>query len=395
MKCSPILISVKARTYVVFTMALLFLTVSGVSKANAKEAKDMFAVCAACHTVGNGKLIGPDLKGINERRDEAWLIEFIQNSQKVIQSGDEIAVALFEEYNKIPMPPNDFSGEEVKSLLKYIDFLGEEKLASADAEADHGVADSHAEEIHALDSAHSEKDNSRNFLALVLIAVAVIVLVILDILFVKIIKYRALHILVLLGAMTLIGGIAVIEAQGLGRQQFYSPDQPIAFSHKVHAGQNEIDCRYCHTSVEKSRHAGIPSVQLCMNCHTVVKEGATTGKGEIAKIYDAFNQGKAIEWIKVHNVPDHVYFNHSQHVKIGKLDCKECHGDVENMDRITQVETLGMGWCIECHRETEVQFTDNDFYKNYTELHEELNAGKRSKVTVSDVGGNDCQKCHY
>jgi hypothetical protein len=132
-----------------------------------------------------------------------------------------------------------------------------------------------------------------------------------------------------------------------------------------------------------------------MNCHTVVKSGAKTGTAEIAKIYEALQSGKPIEWIKVHNVPDHVYFNHAQHVKVGKLECQECHGKVEEMDRIVQESTLGMGWCIECHRTKEVQFLENDFYKNYTKLHEEMNAGKRSRVTVDDIGGSECQKCHY
>ena len=132
-----------------------------------------------------------------------------------------------------------------------------------------------------------------------------------------------------------------------------------------------------------------------MNCHNVVKSGAKTGTSEISKIYAAMESGKSIEWIKVHNVPDHVYFNHAQHVNVGKLDCKQCHGEVEKMDRIVQEKSLGMGWCIECHRTTEVQFMENDFYKNYTKLHEELNAGIRSRITVDNIGGNDCQKCHY
>jgi hypothetical protein len=191
------------------------------------------------------------------------------------------------------------------------------------------------------------------------------------------------------------GEIIVVEAQGLGRQQYYSPDQPIAFSHKVHAGQNKIDCKYCHTSTDESMHAGIPSAQLCMNCHTVVKSGKTTGTTEIAKIYKAIETKKPIEWVQVHNLPDHVFFSHAQHVNVGKLECKQCHGPVETMDRIMQVEDLGMGWCIECHRTTEVQFETNNFYKNYAKLHEELNAGKRSRITVDNIGGNDCQKCHY
>ncbi len=395
MKCSPILHNVKARTSIVFTAALLLFSLLKITPASAQEGKDLYAVCAACHTIGGGKLIGPDLKGVNERHEEAWLIKFIQNSQEMIEAGDEKSVALFEAYNKIPMPPNDLSDDQVRVLLKYIEDYQQTDLAD-ETTATHIASNVQAEDSHAIKkSARSEKDRTRNYLSLVLIAIAIIVMVVLDIFFTHMIKWRVLQIGIILLCVFFIGGIVVMEAQGLGRSQFYSPDQPIAFSHKVHAGQNKIDCRYCHTSVEQSKHAGIPSVQLCMNCHNVVKKGTITGTKEIEKIYEAYNKGKAIEWIKVHNVPDHVYFNHAQHVNVGKLDCNECHGPVETMDRIVQVEDLSMGWCIECHRTKEVPFTSNKFYESYKELHEEINAGKRSKVTVSDIGGNDCQKCHY
>ena len=111
--------------------------------------------------------------------------------------------------------------------------------------------------------------------------------------------------------------------------------------------------------------------------------------------YSIAGTGKPIEWVRVHNLPDHVWFSHAQHVNAGKRDCQECHGPVEEMDRIVQVENLGMGWCIHCHRNTEVQFKENGFYKEYVRFHEEINAGKRSRVTVDDIGGNNCQTCHY
>lgn len=133
-----------------------------------------------------------------------------------------------------------------------------------------------------------------------------------------------------------------------------------------------------------------------MNCHNVVKEGKITGKKEIAKIYDAIENNTPIEWIKVHNLPDHVFFSHAQHANIGQLDCVECHGPVEEMDKVKQVSDLSMGWCLNCHRDSKVtQFETNEFYKHYTELHEKLNSGEISTVSVQDIGGNDCQKCHY
>jgi hypothetical protein len=200
---------------------------------------------------------------------------------------------------------------------------------------------------------------------------------------------------IILISLAVITEIIVVEAQFLGRQPGYEPDQPILFSHKIHAGINKIDCKYCHTTVTESKHAGIPPVQLCMNCHNVVREGTHSGTEEIAKIYQAIETGKPIEWIRVHNLPDHAYFNHAQHVGAGEVDCTECHGDVANMHRVGQVQTLGMGWCIECHRTSEVKFQENKFYLEYTKLQEEIKTGKRTRVTVNDIGGTECAQCHY
>ncbi|MEJ2595591.1 MAG: cytochrome c3 family protein, partial [bacterium] len=184
------------------------------------------------------------------------------------------------------------------------------------------------------------------------------------------------------------------EATALGRQQYYQPEQPIWFSHKVHAGQNQIDCQYCHFTADKSLHAGIPPTQLCLNCHNQVRKGKITGETEIAKIYEAIDNKKPIEWIKVHNLPDHVYFNHAQHVTVGKVECQECHGPVEKMDEIFQVNDLSMGWCIDCHRTREIDL-NNTFYDQYTQLHEQLSSGDLKRATVAQIGGEECQKCHY
>jgi mono/diheme cytochrome c family protein len=196
-------------------------------------------------------------------------------------------------------------------------------------------------------------------------------------------------------------------ATALGRQQNYMPDQPIAFSHELHAGINKIDCRYCHSGAEKGKSAVIPSLNVCMNCHYDVKKGPSgaSGTAEIAKIYKhiGFNaetnayegEQEPIEWVRIHNLPDHVYFNHSQHVKVGEIECQTCHGPVEEMEVMYQYEDLSMGWCINCHRETEVQFTSNAFYDGYDELHRKLETGELDAVHVKDIGGTECQKCHY
>lgn len=208
------------------------------------------------------------------------------------------------------------------------------------------------------------------------------------------IKPRLIHVLVLLTTIIFITNYVVTAAIDIGRSQNYKPDQPIKFSHKVHAGQNQTSCLYCHFSAEQSKFAGIPSASVCMNCHLFVREGKRSGKFEINKIYAALDSNKNIEWIKVHNLPDHVFFSHAQHVVAGKLDCAKCHGDVTSMDQIVQVNDLSMGWCVNCHRTTNVQF-DNKFYGKYDQLYKDLREGKINKVTAEKIGGTDCMKCHY
>ncbi len=127
--------------------------------------------------------------------------------------------------------------------------------------------------------------------------------------------------------------------------QGYAPTQPIPFSHKIHAGDNKIPCQYCHSDVEKSRHAGLPSTAVCMNCHKVVK----TTSPLIQQVKKAWDEGRAIEWVRVHELPDFVYFPHKRHLAAG-LACQTCHGEVQTMDKVYQFGALTMGWCMECHR---------------------------------------------
>ncbi len=356
-----------------------------------------FAQCKACHTIGGGKLVGPDLKGINDLREEAWLIKFIQNSTELIASGDALAKQVFEENSNIPMPPHALSDEQVKGILIYIandGKLSPEEIAKAEAAAKTvEIAPEQGKASEVL--AEMKREDYRNMRNTFIIMLVLMLISIFDLAVTKFIKARWIHYIIILIALTVGSELLFVEATSLGRQQYYQPDQPIAFSHKVHAGQNLIDCEYCHFTADKSLHAGIPPVETCMICHNLVKEGQTTGKDEIAKIYAAIENNKPIEWVKVHNLPDHVYFNHAQHVNVGKLECEECHGEVEKMDEIIQVEDLSMGWCVECHRTTEVQFASNNFYGQYKELHEQLANGDKKVITVTDIGGEDCQKCHY
>ncbi len=373
---------------------LTLLLFTNLSFGQTAEAEANFVVCKACHTIGGGKLVGPDLQGVTERYDEAWLIKFIQNSQELINSGDSIAVKVFEENNKIPMPPNNLTDDQVRDILLYIENGG--KVAESEVgETKQEVAEAVVEEEESTELlAEMKREDARHLQATFIAMVVLMLLALFDLLVTKIIKQKWIPIVILIIAVIISGEVIFIEATNLGRQQYYQPEQPVWFSHKVHAGQNQIDCKYCHFTADKSMHSGIPPVAVCMNCHNQVKKGKVTGEIEIAKVIEAYNNREPIEWVKVHNLPDHVYFNHSQHVNVGKMDCTECHGDVAKMDEIIQVNDLSMGWCIDCHRTKEVNFA-NKFYDQYKQLHEEIAKGEKSKVLVTDVGGEDCQKCHY
>jgi len=214
-----------------------------------------------------------------------------------------------------------------------------------------------------------------------------------DLIWFKKVKHRIIHVLVIIVGLSVHGTLVVQEAIKLGRTKNYMPDQPIKFSHKVHAGQNKIECQYCHSIASYSKSAGIPSANLCMNCHKVVVAGSRSGKFEIRKIYRAVESGTPIEWIRVHNLPDHVFFSHAQHVGAGKVKCQTCHGPVETMDLVKQVSDLSMGWCVNCHRNTGIQANTNKYYENFKAIHDDAKAGK--KITVERLGGIDCAKCHY
>jgi hypothetical protein len=219
------------------------------------------------------------------------------------------------------------------------------------------------------------------------------------------------------------GGYKTISsAMSLGRMKNYQPEQPIYYSHKVHAGVNQISCLYCHSGAQDSKYSNIPSVNVCMNCHKAVKEykgdaifkedgSQVNGNAEIQKLYKyaGWNPdtkqydkpGTPIEWVKIHNLPDHVYFNHSQHVKVGQQNCQTCHGPIQEMGEVYQFSDLSMGWCINCHRESKVNFYNketgegNKFYSIYEKFHNDIKHGKLDSVTVEKIGGTECQKCHY
>ncbi len=216
-----------------------------------------------------------------------------------------------------------------------------------------------------------------------------------DIIISKILKRRWINYLILLITGIFITNSLVVNAIDIGRSKNYSPFQPIKFSHAVHAGQNGTACIYCHSSAPYSKVAGIPPENVCMNCHLIVRNGSRSGQFEISKVTSSYENHKPIEWIKVHNLPDHVFFSHAQHVSAGGVDCTECHGNVKEMNVIKQVSDLSMGWCINCHRTRKLNVQSNKFYSQYRDLAEKLKKGMIDSVTVSMVGGRECMKCHY
>ena len=380
------------------------------------------ANCASCHYPTDAKLIGPGLKGAQERwPDNAKLYAWIRNAPEFLKTGDPYATALYEQYNKTLMTPfPDLKDEEIAAILDYIENPPEKVASKEDTSEQLGK--------------EPTGSNTTLFVLMGLLALFLILIVVLggikkslqkvvnekqglpekpELGFLESIKVwisshkklTALAIILLMSWGTKKGWDALM---GIGVYQGYAPEQPIPFSHKIHAGDNAINCVYCHSGAEKSRNAGIPSANVCMNCHKGIQEGTTTGKEEIQKIYTALDYDpatgtygdnpKPIKWVKVHNLPDHSYFNHSQHVVVGGIECQKCHGPVQEMDVVEQHAELTMGWCVNCHRETEVKMAGSGYYE---EIHHRLTDHLRAKymkdgkITVDELGGIECAKCHY
>jgi len=402
----------------------LFLSISHISLAQddespvfdesvVKNGESLFkGNCTVCHAIDE-VIIGPALRDVHERRNQEWIYAFIKNSQKVIKSGDEYAVELYNQYNKTLMTSFDFSDEELNAILTYIKDESSKEVQVVVADASQTLGDVQGESSVASDNFYLSV--GLNLFLLIIIIFVLFRFTNLSKKYVilkdsqskgKLLDDKDLEIVqnrfdfkkflrsnkfVGIASFIFIGVFVKSCIDGLytvGIQQNYQPTQPIAFSHKVHAGQYEIDCNYCHTGVNISKSANIPSVNICMNCHNAIN----TDKPEIQKILTAYEENRPIEWVRVHNLPDLAYFNHKQHVAVGGLDCATCHGPIEEMDVVYQYSELTMGWCINCHRETEVNAKGNDYYKKLVELH---NSSSKKPMKVEDIGGLECSKCHY
>ena len=370
--------------------------------------------CKSCHRVKQ-KLVGPALAGVENRAPSiAWIIEWVKNPAKKIASGDEYANKIYNEYNKSQMTAfTSYTDAQILSILAYVK-SDAEKVEVAPVAAQQTAGGGGA----------GVPSSYLNAIVGGMLVILLLMLVILGLIVSALKKYLnqkelseddqqvvnspytfstitrssgfiflVVFILVSVGFKTTIDGL-----YSIGVQQDYQPKQPIAFSHKLHAGSYEINCKYCHTGVLKGKQANIPSPNICMNCHTQIKQEST----EIQKIYAAIGydyktasysgKQKPIEWVRIHNLPDLAYFNHAQHVNVGGIECQTCHGPIEEMEVVKQYSLLTMGWCIDCHRKTEVNTKDNEYYNKLNELH--LSA-KKSKMKVEDIGGLECAKCHY
>lgn len=389
------------------------------------------ANCTSCHAL-NKRVLGPALAGVNNRHNEAWLIKWIKNSPAMVASGDKEAVKIYEEYNKAAMTPfPQFSDDDVKNILAYIKVEGDKAAAAPTAVT--GTAAS------ASDTGYS------NYMIFGLIAVVIVAFLVIlllnkvigtlerlllkrdnagitlledeqldenhqpkDKLYIarKLVKNKKLVFFVVLCGVLTLGSFGWMDLWNTGVQTGYQPVQPIKFSHQLHAGTNQIKCQYCHSSAWKSKHASIPSANVCMNCHKYV-QATEKYNGEISpeikKIYAALDYNpetqkygentRPIEWIRIHNLPDLAYFNHSQHVKVAGIECEKCHGPIKEMAEVYQYSPLTMKWCINCHRVTEVNSKGNAYYDKVLAAHEKIKKGE--KVTAAVLGGLECGKCHY
>ena len=390
------------------------------------KGKSLFnANCASCHKL-NKKLIGPALRGVSAKYDKEWLYSWIKNSAALIKSGDDQAVAIYEEYNKVAM--NAFpqlSNEDIDNILAYSDYVPE-PVVNAD---------------NAVVTTSSNNDSTlTNDIVLVLLTIVLLVLITMLFLVTKTLRNIAEknginiekeegskfsiwqsfiknQFLIFVSVILLLLSSAYFAygyMMQIGVDQGYMPVQPIHYSHKIHAGVNQIECQYCHSSARISKHSGIPSLNVCMNCHENIadyngeedlEKGYTKDfyTNEIKKLYKAVGwdeetqsytgDTEPVKWVRIHNLPDFVYFNHSQHVSVAGIDCQKCHGPVEEMEILYQYSPLTMGWCIDCHRESNIKVKDNEYY---TKIHEELSKKYGvEELSVAQMGGLECGKCHY
>ena len=417
----------KSFSKIFFSLAITLTISLNAFSQDAAKGKEIFnANCAACHKL-DAKSTGPALRGVEAKYDKEWLYKWIKNSGELIKSGDAQAVKVFEENNKVAMTAfPQLSNEDIDNIIAYTSEPAPVAVAP--------VAGASVDGNNAANESGVSNNLILGALSLVMMMLVVMLFLVNNMLTkiagakgIEIVKknrslmvffnaYAKNQFLVLVSAILFLL-VSAYFAYGylmqIGIDQGYEPLQPIHYSHRIHAGDNGIDCKYCHSSARVSKHAGIPSLNVCMNCHKNISEVAETTATEehskafydqqIAKLYDAVGWDKSLQkytgktkpvkWVRIHNLPDHVYFNHSQHVTVAGVECQTCHGPVQEYEFQKQFAPLTMGLCINCHRETNVKVEDNAYYKK---IHEELSKKYGvSQLTAAQMGGLECGKCHY
>jgi len=413
---------------VFFLSSFLFFSVTISNAQDAAAGKTIFmSKCASCHNVLK-KGTGPALAGLEERHkwaDHKELLAWI-NNPAAYMAKDSYTQGLKAEYGSMMTAFADVTLQDVDNIVAYVNEAAKPAPAPAAGSGE----------------AVEEGGGNSVFFGIISLLLGVIALILMQVNSnlrklsdqaegvktpegIPFWRNKTYITLISIGLFVFGGYMVAKGAIGLGRQKDYQPVQPIYYSHKVHAGINQINCLYCHGSAEQSKHAAIPSVNTCMNCHKAIQAyekgpkifdedgNEIDGTAEIQKLYEyaGFDPDqpnkwdpsmikKPIEWVKIHNLPDHVYFSHAQHVTAGKVQCQSCHGAINEMGEVKQVADLSMGWCINCHRESNVQFNydstkGNKFYSIYEKFHNDLKAGKMDSIKVKDIGGLECQKCHY
>ncbi len=411
---------------------LTFTTSLSAQEGDPAKGKALFnANCAACHQLDK-KMTGPSLRKVEQRLsddqglDRDWIYAWIRNSAGVIKSGDAYANKIYNEFSGAAMTAfPQLSDDDLNNILAY---TAEEKAAPVVTEVP-------------TESGTSASNSGGISNELILGALAILFILLAAGLYVvnKTLRRFAVaqnielpeatqrtplwKVFVKNQFLMLVTAIFFLLTSAyfvfgylmqIGVDQGYEPVQPIHYSHRIHAGDNGIDCKYCHSSARVSKTSGIPSLNVCMNCHKSIYEVApeTLAEGkkigvdyneEIKKLYAAAGWDDAeqkytgdsqpVKWVRIHNLPDFVYFNHSQHVSVAGVECQTCHGPVEEMEVMYQHAPLTMGWCIECHRTTNVNVKDNAYY---TKIHEELSKKYGvDNLTAAQMGGLECGKCHY
>ncbi|MDU8886659.1 cytochrome c3 family protein [Yeosuana sp. MJ-SS3] len=409
---------------------LAFSTSLSAQEGDPVKGKSLFnANCAACHQLDK-KMTGPALRNVEQRLaddeglDREWLSAWIRNSAGLIKSGDAYANKIYNEYNGAAMTPMpQLSDQDISDILAY----------TAEVKAD-PIDTSGGGAVQPLQSTESGISNE------ILLGALTILFMLLAFglylvnktlrrfaaaqnidlpeeskgipLWKAFVKNQFLVLVTCIFLLLASGYYVFGYLMQIGIDQGYQPVQPIHFSHKIHAGDNGIDCKYCHSSARVSKHSGIPSLNICMNCHKSIYEynGEISPEynkefydGEIQKLYAAAGwsdadqkytgESQPVKWVRIHNLPDFAYFNHSQHVSVAGVECQTCHGPIEEMEIVSQFAPLTMGWCINCHRETNVKVQDNEYY---TKIHEELSKKYEvDQLSAAQMGGLECGKCHY